>query len=65
VNTAIGLGSANPHPRGMELMQKSMASLPSIAQPEEIAKLALFLVSEDSKNINGSCVVIDNGWSII
>ena len=65
VNTAIGFGSANPNPLGMELMQKSMASLPGIAQPDEIAKLALFLVSEDSSNMNGSCVVIDKGWSII
>ena len=65
VNTAIGLGSANPNPLGMEMMQKSMASLPGIAQPDEIAKLALFLVSEDSSNMNGSCVVIDKGWSII
>lgn len=65
VNTAIGFGSSNPNPFGLELMKKSMATIPRIAQPEEIAKLALFLVTDDSSYVNGSCVVIDNGWSVV
>ena len=65
VNTAIGFGSSNPNPMGVELMKKSMASLPKVADPMEIARLGLFLVSEDSSFVNGSCVVIDAGWSIV
>jgi len=64
VNTAIGFGG-NPNPLGLELMKKSMATLPRVAQPEEIAKLGLFLVTEDSSYVNGSCILIDNGWTII
>jgi len=64
VNTAIGFGSSNPNPMGLELMKKTMASLPGIAEPKQIANLALFLVSDDSSFVNGSSVVIDNGWSV-
>jgi NAD(P)-dependent dehydrogenase (short-subunit alcohol dehydrogenase family) len=63
VQTNIGLGSTAPSQIGMETMQKAMATLPRLADPMEIAKLGLFLVSEDSSYMNGSCVVIDNGWT--
>ena len=65
VNTAIGFGSSNPNPLGLELMKKSMASLPRMAEVTEIARLGLFLVSDDSSFVNGSCVVIDGGWSAV
>jgi 3-oxoacyl-[acyl-carrier protein] reductase len=34
------------------------------AQPEEIAKLALFLAGEDAGFIHGAAYVIDGGWTI-
>jgi NAD(P)-dependent dehydrogenase (short-subunit alcohol dehydrogenase family) len=64
VNTAIGFGSSNPNPMGVELMKKTMVTLPGVADPSQIASLGLFLVSDDSSFVNGSCVFIDNGWSI-
>jgi NAD(P)-dependent dehydrogenase (short-subunit alcohol dehydrogenase family) len=65
VNTAIGLGSTTPSLHGLELMKKATATLPRVADPVEIAKLGLFLVSDDSSYVNGSCVVIDDGWTAI
>jgi 3-oxoacyl-[acyl-carrier protein] reductase len=44
----------------------SVHSVPAgrYAQPEEIAKLALFLASGDSDFIHGAAYVVDGGWTI-
>jgi NAD(P)-dependent dehydrogenase (short-subunit alcohol dehydrogenase family) len=63
VKTAIGLGG-EPSPLGYENLKKTMATMPRMAEPMEIAKLALFLVSDESSFVNGSCVTIDAGWSV-
>jgi 3-oxoacyl-[acyl-carrier protein] reductase len=34
------------------------------AQPQEIAKIAAFLASDDAPFMHGSCVVTDGGWTI-
>ena len=65
VQTAIGLGGGEPSSLGLEVLKKASASIPRLADPAEIAKLALFLASDASSYINGACVVIDAGWSII
>jgi NAD(P)-dependent dehydrogenase (short-subunit alcohol dehydrogenase family) len=62
VKTAIGLGG-EPDLLGMEVLKKTMSTMPRMAEPDEIAKLALFLVSDDASFLNGSCVVIDGGWA--
>lgn len=64
VETAIGLGSNTPNVAGLEiLMKKGAATMPRMGKPEEVANLALFLASEDSSFVNGSCIVIDAGWT--
>lgn len=63
VQTAIGIGSATPNPVGMENLNKTMATLPRVGDPTEVARVALFLVSDESKYLNGSCVVADAGWA--
>jgi len=39
--------------------------IPRVADPKEIAELALFLASGRSSFMNGSCVVIDGGWTVL
>ena len=38
------------------------AALGVISQPEDIANLALFLASDESRTITGQSIVIDGGW---
>jgi len=64
VQTNIGLGSSNPSPLGLELLKKASATMPQVADPMEIARLGLFLSSNEASFMNGSCVVIDNGWTV-
>jgi NAD(P)-dependent dehydrogenase (short-subunit alcohol dehydrogenase family) len=65
VNTNIGLGSAAPDKRGIDHLTKVAGLIPRMAEPNEIAQLALFLVSDGSSYINGSCIVIDGGWTVL
>ncbi len=63
VETNIGYGSDKPSQIGVETMQKTFTTMPAPANPKEIARVALFLVSDQSTYINGSIVVADGGWT--
>ena len=49
-----------------EAVKQFEASVPlkRMAEPEDIANLAVFLASDDSKNITGQCIVSDGGTTI-
>jgi len=64
VATSIGFGSDKPSETGMRMMQKTFPSMPQPMSPKDIAKVALFLVSDMSASLNGSVVVADNGWTV-
>ena len=34
-----------------------------IAEPDDVARAALFLVSAQSSHINGQCILVDGGWT--
>jgi NAD(P)-dependent dehydrogenase (short-subunit alcohol dehydrogenase family) len=65
VNTSIGT-SMDPTKMDQEALARYStyhALAPGQLQPEDIANLALFLASDESKMINGALVAADAGWS--
>lgn len=62
VNTNIGASMTAPNPFGMERAMAGMGINPRVGEPEEIAKVALFLASDDASFVNGTVVAADAGW---
>lgn len=63
VSTNIGTTITAPNPFGMERAMAGMGLNPRAGEPEEIAKVALFLASDDSSFVNGTVVTADAGWT--
>jgi len=55
-----GYMQANP---GHEKMMTDLCSLGRMAEPEEIARPALFLASEDASFITGTALMVDGGYT--
>jgi NAD(P)-dependent dehydrogenase (short-subunit alcohol dehydrogenase family) len=63
VNTGIG-ATADPRSRwAMERAALAMATMPDAAEPDEIAALISWLVSDEASNVNGALVTADGGWA--
>jgi len=62
VNTDITKG-LRMNPEGAALCMGGMATNPRIGEPSEIARVALFLASDDSSFVNAAIIVADAGWS--
>jgi NAD(P)-dependent dehydrogenase (short-subunit alcohol dehydrogenase family) len=62
VNTHIS-DNLIPDALGYERCIAGTSLIPRMGDPEEIAKLALFLCSDDSSLVNGEVVVADAGWT--
>lgn len=63
VNTNIGATIKNPNKFGMERAMAGAALNPRSSEPEEIAKVALFLASDDASFVNGTVITADAGWT--
>ncbi|MWC29370.1 SDR family oxidoreductase [Paenibacillus sp. MMS18-CY102] len=63
VNTNIGTSLTAPNAFGMERAMAGITLNPRTGEPEEIAKVALFLGSDDASFVNGTVVTADAGWT--
>ncbi|TWT25893.1 SDR family oxidoreductase [Planomicrobium sp. CPCC 101110] len=63
VVTNISSTMANISQVGAARQSLGMALNPRVGQPEEIAKLAIFLGSDEASFINGQVVAVDGGWT--
>ena len=56
---------AHMHPNafGYERAISGSANMSRVAEPEEIAAAALFMVSDDASFVNGEVLVADGGWT--
>jgi len=66
VRTEIGANSGiAPHVEGYARAWSILGGMPvpQICEPEEIASVALFLCSDESKHVNGAVVAVDGGMS--
>ncbi|AEI43158.1 short-chain dehydrogenase/reductase SDR [Paenibacillus mucilaginosus 3016] len=63
VKTNIGTTINAPSPFGLERTSVGMGINPRVGEPEEIAKVALFLASDESGFVNGTVVTADAGWN--
>jgi NAD(P)-dependent dehydrogenase (short-subunit alcohol dehydrogenase family) len=46
-----------------DTVMKGMVLSPRSGNPSEVAKVALFLASEDSSFVNGTVLTVDGGWT--
>jgi len=63
VATNISASMKNISEYGAAKQQLGLGINPRVGQPEEIAKLAIFLGSEDASFVNGVVVSVDGGWT--
>src|SRR5690625_220423 len=63
VETNIMAGITDVHEFGAGRTGRTHAAVPRAGQPEEIADVALFLASDDSRFVNGHVLVADAGWT--
>lgn len=60
---ATNISVRNPSPLGYERLQTTLPAAIRTAQPEELARVVLFLASDDASFVNGEVLVADGGWT--
>lgn len=62
VNTNI-MKDATPDEEGAALCSSGAGSMPRMGESDEIARVALFLATDDSSFVNGEVLTADGGWT--
>lgn len=57
------LYQANLHPFGYERMHAGTGNAPEPGSADQVAKVALFLASNDAEFVNGAVLPVDGGWT--
>lgn len=63
VSTEIGTKVKDPDMEVLNKLMKGYEGFPHATTPEEIAKVYVFLASEDASFINGTTITVDGGWT--
>lgn len=63
VMTNITSSIKNVDEFGASRTKVTQGAIPRVGQPEEIAKVALFLASDESSFVNGAVITADAGWT--
>lgn len=61
--TNVASAAANFDPEGSARLRPIVSLNQRIAQPEQMADVAVFLGSDAASNINGAIIPVDGGWS--
>ncbi len=61
---ATNISVRQPHPLGYERLQTTLGMAIRAAEPDELARVALFLASDESSFVNGDVLVADGGWTV-
>lgn len=60
---ATNISIQNPNPLGYERLETTLPMAIRTAEADELARVVLFLASDDSSFVNGEVLVADGGWT--
>src|SRR5699024_6054016 len=63
IETGFAAAMDNIDQYGMEAATRVVNLIPNVGKPEDVANIALFLASDESRYINGVTLAADAGWS--
>src|SRR5690625_3570798 len=63
IETGFAAAMDNIDQYGMEAATRAVNLIPNVGKPEDVANIALFLASDESRYINGVTLAADAGWS--